>query len=139
VQKQMTNLFSIYFPADQRSSGLLTTEKFNKEVLRKNLTSLLPTTTAIVPPVELTHLFMNKDGTLDNSLLFSAHNGEMSSSRLFDDKSSSTMSEKTGRREFLHNSVFASKNNSKLTAHTGSTVVLPCRVDKESKFEMVSS
>ena len=26
--------------------------------------------TAIVPPVELTHLFLNKDGTLDSSRLF---------------------------------------------------------------------
>ena len=40
--------------------------------LEENVTIVTASTTAIVPPVELTHLFLNKDGTLDSSRLFSA-------------------------------------------------------------------
>ena len=87
------------------------------------------TSTAISPPVELTHLFMNKDGTLDGSRLFSnAHH--------FFPHSKHTSVASSSINKVLHE-VFATKNNTHVSAHSGSTVVLPCRVEKESKFEMV--
>ena len=83
--------------------------------------SLNITSTAISPPVELTHLFMNKDGTLDGSRLFN-------NAQQFFPKVTSGGGVK----------IFATKNKTKVLAHVGSTVVLPCTVAEESKFEMVS-
>ena len=83
--------------------------------------SLNITSTAISPPVELTHLFMNKDGTLDGSRLFN-------NAQQFFPKVTSGGGVK----------IFATKNKTKVLAHAGSTVVLPCTVAEESKFEMVS-
>lgn len=78
------------------------------------------------PPLELTHLFTNKDGTLDDTLLFSAHNGELPDifRNLMESNSATPL-------------VFLSKNNTVVKAHSGSTVVLPCIIQKESKFEMI--
>ena len=78
------------------------------------------TTTAISTPVELTHLFMNKDGTLDSSKLFNSVH------QFFPKKEKSKESE-----------VFKTENNTSMKAHSGSTVVLPCLVEKEGQFEMV--
>ena len=81
--------------------------------MQKNITN-------ISPPVELTHLFMNQDGTLDGSRLF--NNAHQFFPKVQDNN---------------NNEIFATKNNSKVAAHSGSTIVLPCTVTEESKFEMV--
>ena len=65
-------------------------------------------------------LFMNKDGTLDGSRLF--NNAQQFFPKI----------------TFGAVKIFATKNNTKVLAHAGSTVVLPCTVAEESKFEMVS-
>ena len=78
------------------------------------------TTTAISTPVELTHLFMNKDGTLDSSKLFNSVH------QFFPKKEKAKESQ-----------VFKTENNTSMKAHSGSTVVLPCLVEKEGQFEMV--
>ena len=95
--------------------------------------STLSTTTVMAFPVELTHLFLNKDGTLDSSRLFRTQNRAegislMESASEDSDQLLSAMTE---------SSVFLSKNNTQFAAHSGSTVILPCSVHKESKFEMV--
>ena len=63
---------------------------------------------------------MNKDGTLDGSRLF--NNAQQFFPKV----------------TFGAVKIFATKNNTKVLAHAGSTVVLPCTVAEESKFEMVS-
>ena len=63
---------------------------------------------------------MNKDGTLDGSRLF--NNAQQFFPKI----------------TFGAVKIFATKNNTKVLAHAGSTVVLPCTVAEESKFEMVS-
>ncbi len=105
-------------------------------------------------PVELTHLFLNKDGTLDDSLLFHAHStnvrqsfktgNELADTRGIsssaDSSSEGGTSGSSGNSVNKHkngNKIFLSKNNTVIKAHAGSTVVLPCMVNKDSKFEMV--
>ena len=63
---------------------------------------------------------MNQDGTLDSSKLFNSVN------QFFPQKSKLKESE-----------VFKTENNTGMKAHSGSTVVLPCLVEKEGQFEMV--
>ena len=65
---------------------------------------------------------MNKDGTLDSSKLFN------SVSQFFPKKEAATSHE---------NEVFKTENNTSMKAHSGSTIVLPCLVEKEGQFEMV--
>lgn len=96
-------------------------------------TSTLSTTTIMASPVELTHLFLNKDGTLDSSRLFRTQSREELS--LMDPSLAPGDSD---RLLSATDSVFLSKNNTNFSAHSGSTVILPCSVQKESKFEMVS-
>ena len=115
--------------------------------------TIVTSTTAIVPPVELTHLFLNKDGTLDSSRLFSAthHFGgaaeitrqTSSSSKgdLDDLEKNPTIAHGGGGRyrqqTMSMKTVFLTKNETRYSAHSGSTVILACTVDDESKFEMV--
>ena len=101
-----------------------------------------------MPPVELTHLFLNKDGTLDSSRLFSANlfgNGIPAQAGTNDLKGLQEgqshpievdLQDPTSRGSVLH-SVFLTKNNTRLSAHAGSTVILACTVTEDSKFEMV--
>ena len=68
----------------------------------------------------LIFFFIYKDGTLDGSRLF--NNAQQFFPKV----------------TFGAVKIFATKNNTKVLAHAGSTVVLPCTVAEESKFEMVS-
>ena len=116
--------------------------------------TIVTSTTAIVPPVELTHLFLNKDGTLDSSRLFSAthHFGAAEITRQTSSSSSKgdlddleknpTIAHGGGRyrhrqQTMSMKTVFLTKNETRYSAHSGSTVILACTVDDESKFEMV--
>ena len=101
-----------------------------------------------MPPVELTHLFLNKDGTLDSSRLFSANlfgngipalGGSNDLKGLQEGQSHPIevdLQDPTSKGSVLH-SVFLTKNNTRLSAHAGSTVILACTVTEDSKFEMV--
>ena len=112
--------------------------------LEENVT-IVTSTTAIVPPVELTHLFLNKDGTLDSSRLFSAthHFGAAeispSSKDLDDLEKNPAIAHGGGYRQqtMSMKTVFLTKNETRYSAHSGSTVILACTVNDESKFEMV--
>lgn len=66
---------------------------------------------------------MNKDGTLDSSKLFNSVN------QFFPKKEAASKSQE--------NEVFKTENNTSMKAHSGSTIVLPCLVEKEGQFEMV--
>ena len=67
---------------------------------------------------------MNKDGTLDSSKLFN-------NAQQFFPKVNILVDDGLLK-------IFATKNNTQVAAHAGSTVILPCTVAEESKFETVS-
>ena len=74
--------------------------------------------------------------------LFSAHFGGEIASKDLDaiPKSPNSVGGLEGRqdRRLQTSTVFLTKNNTHLSAHSGSTVILACTVNEESKFEMVS-
>lgn len=115
--------------------------------LEENVTIVTASTTAIVPPVELTHLFLNKDGTLDSSRLFSATHRHFGAAEMSQTSSKGDLDDLEKNPTIAHRgrggqtmsmkTVFLTKNETRYSAHSGSTVILACTVDDESKFEMV--
>ena len=118
--------------ASQKEGGNSSKQITNIQIVNNNKNN----NKQVNSPVELTHLFLNKDGTIDESLLFHAHSTSLRQN--FKTEGGNGNVNKGGLFTKNKDHVFVTKNNTLVKAHAGSTVDLPCVVNKDSKFEMVS-